>query len=509
MRRPSVRLLSPGVRLKVSLWATTRRVSARVVLSWCAVSGACVLAVATAGTSAAAPSAPQRVIATPSTIPLRTALFDPIFEGPEGDTALAIARSVGATYVRLPVWWNTTAPGDPPPGFVATDPTSPGYRWASLDTTLRQVEAAGLTPILVISTPPNWAYQTRPDSVNGGSPKIADLGDFATALATHYNGLTTDAPAEHIFQVWNEPNLSRYLSPVDAGGYRGMVNAVADAVHAVDPTSIVVAGGLDPYGHPKSKGGKWYAVPPLAFMRSLLCLSKGSHPHRTCNASIHFDVWSHHPYTPYIHGGPFAHAKVRDDVELGDLPKMRALLQAGVRLGQVTSGSPVQFWVTEFGWNTNPPRKHSPSLGLAARWTAESLHQMWLSGVSLVTWFLLEDLPRPSYYQSGLFFRSSSIGHAQAKPMRTAFRFPFVAYLKKRTVSIWGRVATSDRQVVTVQRRHGKKGKWQKVALIRSNEHGIFKATVGLKATTKDWLRAVAPGSGKSLAFSLQQPARR
>jgi hypothetical protein len=274
-------------------------------------------------------------------------------------------------------------------------------------------------------------------------------------------------------------------------------------VHTVDPTNLVVAGGLDPYGHPKGKNQEWYATAPLAFMRSLLCISKGSHPHPTCNNPIRFDVWSHHPYTPYINGGPFTHAKVPDDVELGDLPKMRALLSAGVRLHHVVSTHPVQFWVTEFGWNTNPPRKHSPSLALAARWTAESLHQMWLSGVSLVTWFLLDDLPRPSYYQSGLYFHSSSVEQARPKPVRTAFRFPFVAYRHRSTVSVWGRDATSDQQLVTVQRRHGKKGAWRKVALVRSNGYGIFKATVKLKASKADWLRAIAAGSGKSLAFSL------
>ena len=182
---------------------------------------------------------------------------------------------------------------------------------------------------------------------------------------------------------------------------------------------------------------------------------------------------------------------------------MRALLKAAVRLKNVVAAHPVQFWVTEFGWNTNPPRKHSPSLGLAARWTAESLHQMWLSGVSLVTWFLLDDLPPPSYYQSGLFFHSSSVDLARPKPVLTAFRFPFVAYRHRSTVSVWGRAATSDRELVTVQRRHGKKARWRTVALVRSNEFGIFKATVKLKASRSDWLRAIAQGSGTSLAFSL------
>jgi hypothetical protein len=432
---------------------------------------------------------------------LATAVADPaLFGGSQAAAAFARTRAAGATYARLTLSWRSIAPANRPAGFVATDPASPGYAWGGIDAVVEAAESAGLRPILDIVGPPVWAYETPPTDVNGGSPNVADLGDFATALATHYDGLTPGVPAEHVFQVWNEPNLSLNLSPAEATTYRAMVNAVADAVHAVDPANLAVAGGLDPYGHPKSKNQTWYSVPPLSFMRSLLCLSKGSHPHPTCPDSIHFDVWSHHPYT---HGGPFGRSKLPNDVEIGDLPKMRALLKAGVRLGHIGSADPVAFWVTEFGWNTNPPRKHSPSLGLAARWTSESLHQMWLSGVSLVTWFLLEDLPRPSFYQSGLFFHASSLDHARAKPVRAAFRFPFVAYRHGSTVTVWGRDATSDHELVTVQRRHGRTGRWRTVALVRSNGYGIFKATLKLKASQKDWLRAAASGSGKSLAFSL------
>src|SRR5206468_2494128 len=126
---------------------------------------------------------------------------------------------------------------------------------------------AGLTPMVDIKVSPRWAYARRPNGVNAGTPKASALGDFAKALATHYDGLTAGVPAEHVFQVWNEPNLSLYMSPVSASKYRDMVNAVADAVHAVDPANLVVAGGLDPYGHKKSKNQEWYAVAPLTFMR--------------------------------------------------------------------------------------------------------------------------------------------------------------------------------------------------------------------------------------------------
>jgi cellulase (glycosyl hydrolase family 5) len=463
----------------------------------------CVLAAGAAATGAAANAHTRHVIPTPATLPLRTGLLDPSFAGSDRQTAFGMAQAAGATYVRLSVDWRALAPAAPPTSFVATDPTSPGYRWGGLDSVLEQADAAGLTPILDISTVPDWAYATNPKAPNGGTPRASDLGDFAKALATHYDGSIPGVPAEHVFQVWNEPNLSLDLNPVNANAYRGMVNAVAASIHAVDPANLVVAGALDPFGHPRKKGQKWYSTAPLAYMRTLLCLSKGKHPHATCRTPIHFDVWSHHPYT---FGGPFGHAKNPDDVELGDLPKMRTLLRAAKKVHHIVSAKAPQFWVTEFGWDTNPPRRHAASLNLAARWTAESLRQMWLSGISLVTWFLLQDYPGRSPYQSGLYYHTKSLAHARAKPVLTAYRFPFVAYLGKKGVTVWGRDATSTKQVVSVQRSHHRGGPWSTVATLRANGSGIFKATLRLKATQKDWLRAVAPDSGKSLSFSLTVP---
>jgi Cellulase (glycosyl hydrolase family 5) len=455
--------------------------------------------------AAATASAGGHTYTTGGTAPLVTALADPsLFNSSQRATAFAKTRAAGATYARLSVTWRAIAPDALPDGFVATDPTSKGYSWGGLDVTVRAAEDAGLTPILdIIGSSPPWAYAKQPKGQNAGTPKSAALGDFAKALATRYDGSIPSLPTAHVFQVWNEPNLSLDLSPVKASTYRAMVNAVADAVHKVDPANVVVAGALEPVAHKKIKGREWSSTKPLDFMRALLCLSKGAHPHAVCANPVHFDVWSHHPYT---HGGPFGKAKTPGDVMLGDLPKMRSVLKAGVRLHHVISKRPVQFWVTEFGWDTHPPRPNAASLKLAARWTSESLYQMWRSGISLVTWYLLQDFPSPSPLQSGLFFLGDSLETARAKPTLTAFRFPFVAYGHKRSVSIWGRDATSDTRVVTIQRRHGKNGKWRAIARVGSNDHGIFRARLALKASKKDWLRAIAPGSGKSLAFALKAP---
>jgi hypothetical protein len=144
-------------------------------------------------------------------------------------------------------------------------------------------------------------------------------------------------------------------------------------------------------------------------------------------------------------------------------------------------------------------------MNLLSRWVAESLWQMWKSGVTVGSWFLLQDMPSTTPFQSGFYFNSTSLSTAVAKPMLTPFRFPFVAYLKSNgNVAIWGRDATSDTQIVTIQRKVD--GVWTDVGTITSNEYGIFQATLPLGATAKWALRAVAPGSGQSRAFSLTVP---
>jgi Cellulase (glycosyl hydrolase family 5) len=479
------------------------RVSVRN-LFFVAVATLCLAAAAASASSAASRS--LRTYTTRGTLPLRTGLFDPShLNSPE---AFAKTAQAGAQYVRLIVRWSSIAPANPALDFDATDPTSPGYSWSDLDARIEAAEGADLTPILDITATPSWAYAKQPGKVNAGTPKTAALGQFAQALATRYDGQNLDAesnplPAVNVFEVWNEPNLSLDLGPAKASSYRAMVNAVAASVHAVDSKNLVVAGGLDPFGHKKGKKQAWNSIAPLAFMRSLLCVSKGAHPHSTCKNKIHFDVWSHHPYT---FGGPFAHASNPDDVSLGDLSKMRALLRAGVKAHHVVSPHPVQFWVTEFSWDSKPPRKGAAPMALASRWTAESLYQAWRSGVSLLTWFGLEDRSGGSPYKNGLYFHGSSLESAKAKPVLTAFRFPFVAYLGRSSVTVWGRDATSTKVRVMIQLRHGKSGSWKTAGYVVANSNGIFRASMKLKATKKDWLRAVASGSGKSLGFSLTRP---
>jgi hypothetical protein len=418
------------------------------------------------------------------------------------------ARAAGARVARLSLSWPAIAPTRPATRDAARDPSTGGSRWESTDRAIRMLAARGVEPILSVYGAPDWAQGSGPRP-NGGAfePRPDPFGDFAYAAARRYSGAYQGLPRVRYWQVWNEPNLTHFLNPQYAGQrlvspawYRRMVNAFAVAVKSVRRDNVVVAGGLAPFechGKPRACGSA-----PFKFMREFFCLSRALQP--TCGERARVDAWAHHPYTS---GGPTRQAYRRDDASLGDLPEMKRVLDAAYRHRRIAAPRRPQFWVTEFSWDTKPPRRHAAPIGLAARWTAEALYQMWRSGVSLVTWFGLEDKGGKSPYQSGLYFHARSLDRARAKPVRTAFRFPFVAYLGRGTVDVWGRDATSNKQTVTIQRRAGIHGHWRTVARVRANRSGIFRAKIKLAAKTAHWLRAVAPGSGNSLAFSLKRPS--
>jgi|SRR5579862_450368 len=475
-------------------------------MRWIALTLICVAIAGVAATAATARTDASALptITTAPTAPLATGLGDPVFQGPQATTAFTMAHHSGASYARLFVYWAGIAPRTlPKTGFVPTDPKSPYYHWTGLDASVRAANVNGITPILDITTPPSWGYSVKPGTWTGGSPNLTMLGQFATALAKHYNAVGP-APVAHVFSVWNEPNFNRNLYPQSESFYRSMVNTVATSVHAVNPANLLVAGELAPFKHTPGPGDKNNVIPPITFMQQMLCLSTTTPVHRTCSTKADFDVWAHHPYSDT---GPFGKAKAAGGVELGDLPQMYALLHTAAKLGAIASAKPVQFWITEVGWSSKPPNSNGVPSPLLTRWLAESMYQIWKSGATVGTWFLLQDEASSTPFQSGLYLRSTSLTTAKAKPLLTPFRIPFVAYLHSGGyVYVWGRDMTSNVQNVAIQQKIGNAA-WKTVATVTANSYGIFQATLNLHAHTTDSMRAIAPGSPTSAVFSLTVPA--
>jgi hypothetical protein len=433
--------------------------------------------------------------------PLQTAVYVQPSDIPSSDSAANLVfkriRQAGATAVRLTVSWREVAPAERPADFHPAKADDPAYDWTFADREIELAVANGLQPLVTVLTAPTWAEQ---GSRGRGNMKVSAsaLGQFATAITTRYGGSFKGLPRVRTWLVWNEPNLSTYLAPqvsgkqlVGASRYRSMVNAFAAAAHTVDRSNVVVAGLVAPFTFRNDPG-------PLRFMRAVLCMSSGKNPKPTCSAKVQFDVWSVHPYTS---GGPRHHAFSPNDVSLGDLPTAHRLLSAAVRARHIVSSRPVQFWVTEFSWDSKPPDSKGVPLKLEAQWISEGLYRMWQAGISLVTWFLLRDETRPSPYQSGLYFHSG-----KAKPALDAFRFPFVAFRQQKGTFVWGRTPAGKAGSVVVERsvKHG----WKRVATLRTNQSGIFSRVLPLRLPAAGFMRARGAGA-KSIAFPLRRPPDR
>jgi hypothetical protein len=336
--------------------------------------------------------------------------------------------------------------------------------------------ANGLAPMVTVLSAPSWA--------GGKKVSAAALGEFATAITSRYSGSFEGLPRVKYWTVWNEPNLSTYLAPqrsgktlVGAARYRSMVNSFAAAAHTVRRDNVVVAGLVAPFTYRKDPG-------PLTFMKAVL------------SGRTQFDVWSVHPYTS---GGPRHHAVKTTDVSLGDLGKARRVLDQAVRAHRVVSTRPVQFWITEFSWDTKPPDSHGVPLGLEAQWVSEALFRAWQAGVSMFTWFLLRDDRPPSAFQSGLYFQNW-----QAKPALAAFRFPFVALRRARSVYVWGRTPGGIPATAVIERKNG--GTWKRVAQVKTNGVGVFTRTLSVSLPSSGFMRARIVGA-RSIAFPLRLPA--
>jgi hypothetical protein len=436
--------------------------------------------------------------AAPAPRPLETAIVDPwSFAGSDAEIGLSRAKAAGASKIKVPLFWNAIAPTVRRAGFDPADPEDPAYAWTHLDTQLRLVRAHGLEPIVYIAGAPRWANR-QIGGVRRADPE--QYADFTMAAVRRYSGQTAGLPRVRYWQAWNEPNkvVKPRFKLNAASWYRDLVNAFAASVHS-EPGNAVVAGGLSPFGIST-------AVAPLAFMRSLLCVPSGRSAQTTCSDRVHFDIWAAHPYTA---GGPAHHAYRPNDVSLGDLPEMKAVLDAAVLAGRVVSKERVRLWVTEFSWDSSPPDPAGVPAKLQGRWVAEALYRMWSAGVSLVTWFTLRDHPtRTSPYQAGLYFRGASIAGDSEKPAYTAFRFPFVAFTEADppNVVVWGRTPGGVPGTVVVEQ-YVASG-WEPLVVLSADRVGIFSAE--LRAKGRGSLRARLPGEGAtSLPFSLVRPPDR
>jgi hypothetical protein len=281
------------------------------------------------------------------------------------------------------------------------------YNWGRSDQVLRGLRTRAIVPVVTLVGVPGWA--------NGGKgPAVAparglEFSMFASEAAKRY-------PFVRHWLIWNEPNLPRWLQPTNPGTYvRRLLNPAYAAIKKANRRARVAGGVTGPRGN---AGG----MSPVDWLRGM----------RRAGAKL--DAYAHHPHpggrteTPSSGGCWGASCKT---ITLANLP----LLQRSVKRAW---GSRVRIWLTEWGYQTNPPdRFFGVPFRLQAEYIGEAARRVYRArGVDMLIQFLYQDEPQTDRFQSGLF---TSRGHA--KPSLYAFSFPLTtANRVGDRVNLWGQI---------------------------------------------------------------------
>jgi hypothetical protein len=301
--------------------------------------------------------------------------------------------ALGADLVRVTLEWRSieTARGT--------------YDWERSDALLQALRQAGLTPMVSIWGTPAWANGGRAANVPPSS--AASFATFARAAAERY-------PWVRQWIVWNEPNQRRWLSPPSPIVYvTRLLNPAATAIKAVIPRASIAGGATAPRG---GRGG----TSPVDFIRGM------------GRAGARLDAYAHHPHplspaeTPT--SGGCDHCST---ISLASLDRL-------ITETRKAFGSRVRIWLTELGFQTNPPdRILGVGWGTQARFIAEAQHRAYrAAGVDVVIQYLLRDEPATDAWQSGL-----ETVTGRAKPGLMAFSLPLVQVSRRGlSTTVWGQV---------------------------------------------------------------------
>jgi len=440
--------------------------------------------------------------------------------------AFARTREAGGSVVRLFIEWAQIAPTRPPTTRDARNPAWSGYVWGRLDAVVQEAKSAGLEPVLGFYDSPSWAEGPgRPavsENIPAGTwlPSASAFRSFAEAAARRYSGSLADPavaggtlPRVRYWQVWNEPNLTNYLTPqwrrrgdsydpLSPVTYRRLLNAFFDGVKAVDQSNFVVTAGTAPYGDLR-RGDR--RMPPALFTRELLCVKGQSGPKavRCPGGPVRFDALAHHPYPI---GPPTRRARNPDDVVFADFAKLTVPLGVALKAGNVYPRRPKQIWATEFSYDSSPPDPDGAPGMRQALYLESAFYLLWRQGVDVAVWFLMRDMaPDPDYastLQSGVFFRGETIAQDRRKPSYTAFRFPFTAFrVKGRRVELWGLAPRPGR--VTIEQL--KAGRWTSIMRLSTGTGRVF---VGSRRLKNGSLVRARLGSETSLTWRVYRGAQ-
>ena len=267
--------------------------------------------------------------------------------------------------------------------------------WTVLDSTVDDLLATGIQPLMAVYGSPTWAngtpaagnpyhYLHVPTDSVAYSRWVEEYKMFVRAAARRYRGRV------QLWELGNEQNYEHFWRPrPNVAQYARWYEELRSVIKAENPDAIVSVGGLTLLAVPASKIGP--NINGVSFMSELY--AHGVMP----------DAVAVHPYTD---GGSAPDARIAGAQNFGDLEAIRAvMLDAGQ--GQTP------IWITEWGWSTSEvtPERQAAYL----RRSLELIATRYSSFVTIATYFALTDFP--PHYSHGLFDAEGTM-----KPSGEVFR---------------------------------------------------------------------------------------
>ena len=340
-------------------------------------------------------------------------------------------QSLGVDLVRINVNWSEV------------EPRSGVFNWRGYDSVIKGLHVRGIEPVLTLVSTPGWA--------NGGQgtnwvPKSgSSFAVFAAATARRY-------PFVRRFLIWNEPNQRRWLRPTLPSLYvQRLLNPAYVAIHAVRKHALVGGGVTAPRA---ATGG----VSPAVWIAGM------------AGAGAKLDAYAHNPYPLAPSETPLS----------GGCTHCTTLTMATLRtlVADVDKafGKPTRIWLTEYGYQTNPPdRLLGVSPAKQALYMSEGAMRAYLEPrVDMLISYLIQDEPDLSRWQSGILTLRGA-----EKPSYQAFQLPLTVQRRTSTsLTLWGQIrpGTGPQQYVLEEQRGTS---WSRVGgTQRTGPRGFFKRVV-------------------------------
>ena len=351
---------------------------------------------------------------------------------------LDLVQGLGVSIVRYTIHWDQVAPTRPTRALASNDPA---YKWTAADEVLDGLHARGIDALVTLYGSPRWANGGR--NANAPPTGTKTFADFAYAAAKRY-------PFVHKWTIWNEPNQNLYLAGTSPSLYvKTLLNPAYAAIHRANPRALVAGGVTAPRGNTHGYG-------PLAWVKGL------------GKAHAKLDAYAHNPYPTRPRETPLAGA-----CGYCDVISMANLGRLTNQVRHYLGTKPI--WLTEYGYQTNPPDFFGVAPTLQASYIGEAAMRAYqLSGVSLLIQYLLKDEPQLDRFQTGLF-----TVHGTPKPAYSAFRFPLAQVSRRGTrTALWGQIRPGE-GLRTYRLEVSNGSRWRWVGPNRhTNSAGAFAATL-------------------------------